>query len=72
MPPLYPVGRLAFFAARYPCLWLALLPPSPDPLPLRGRGSFLVYFAGGFAPGTPVLNRLRHWLGGRLWYLWGA
>ena len=23
-------------------------------------GGFLVYFAGGFAPGTPALNRLRH------------
>ena len=30
------------------------------PLPRRGRGSFFVYFAGGFAPGTPALNRLRH------------
>ena len=32
--------------------------PAPDPrsqsaLPPRGRGRFLVYFAGGFAPGTP-------------------
>ena len=34
-------------------------PPSP-PFPLRGRGSLKVYFAGGFAPGTPALNRLRH------------
>ena len=30
------------------------------PLPRRGRGSSKVYFAGGFAPGTPALNRLRH------------
>ena len=35
-------------------------PHPPDPLPLRGRGSLKVYFAGGFAPGTPALNRLRH------------
>ena len=34
-------------------------PPSP-PFPLRGRGSLKVYFAGGFAPGTPALNCLRH------------
>ena len=34
--------------------------PPPDPLPLRGRGCPKVYFAGGFAPGTPALNRLRH------------
>ena len=33
---------------------------APIPLPLRGRGSPKVYFAGGFAPGTPALNRLRH------------
>ena len=32
----------------------------PDPLPLRERGSPKVYFAGGEAPGTPALNRLRH------------
>ena len=35
-------------------------PHSPSPLPRRGRGSHKVYFAGGFAPGTPALNRLRH------------
>ncbi len=35
-------------------------PIPPSPLPLRGRGSLKVYFAGGFAPGTPALNRLRH------------
>ena len=31
------------------------LPPFP-----AGRGEPKVYFAGGFAPGTPALNRLRH------------
>ena len=38
-------------------------PPSPrsqSALPRRGRGRFLVYFAGGFAPGTPAFNRFRH------------
>ena len=35
-------------------------PYPPNPLPRRGRGRLLVYFAGGSAPGTPALNRLRH------------
>ena len=38
-------------------------PPSPrsqSALPRRGRGRLKVYFAGGFAPGTPALNRVRH------------
>ena len=44
----------------------------PDPLPLRGRGSPKVYFAGGEAPGTPALNRLRHLQTVPLWCLrWG-
>ena len=34
-------------------------PPSP-PSPSGKGGSPKVYFAGGFAPGTPALNRLRH------------
>ena len=34
--------------------------PYPHPLPLRGRGRPKVYFAGGFAPGTPALDRSRH------------
>ena len=41
-------------------LALFLSPIPPPPFPLRGRGSLKVYFAGGFAPGTPALNRLRH------------
>ena len=41
---------LVCFSAPYP----------PAPLPRWGRGRFLVYFAGGFAPGTPALDRLRH------------
>ena len=45
-----------------PCPAFSLLccPLSPDPLPRRGRGRPNDYFAGGFAPGTPALNRLRH------------
>ena len=35
-------------------------PYPPSPLPLRGRGRPKVYFAGGFAPGTPALDRSRH------------
>ena len=35
-------------------------PYPPSPLPRRGRGRLKVYFAGGGAPGTPALNRLRH------------
>ena len=46
-PPTLP---LACFPAPYP----------PDPLPRRGRGCPKVYFAGGFAPGTPAFTRLRH------------
>ena len=41
-------GGLACFATRRPRLDLSLFPPSPRPLPLRGRGRFLVDFAGGF------------------------
>ena len=35
-------------------------PYPPSPLPRRGRGRFLVYFAGGFAPGTPAPEPKRH------------
>ena len=45
-----PTLPLVYFIAPYP----------PAPLPQRGRGGLKVYFAGGFAPGTPALNRLRH------------
>ena len=43
-----------------PAFSLPSCPHPPSPLPLRGRGSPKVYFVGGFAPGTPALNRLRH------------
>ena len=45
LPPL----PLAYF--------ISPIPPTPFP---AGRGRLKVYFAGGFAPGTPALNRLRH------------
>ena len=48
MPPAAPAFSLIY------CLH------PPNPLPLRGRGRPKVYFAGGFAPGTPTLNRPRH------------
>ena len=52
---------LAFLVACLPCLQFIFLPPIPPlPLPRRGRGRLKVYFAGGGAPGTPALNRLRH------------
>ena len=37
--------------------FLAPIPPTPFP---AGRGCPKVYFAGGFAPGTPALDRSRH------------
>ena len=43
-----------------PAFSLLYCPHPPAPLPLRGRGRLKVNFAGGFAPGTPALNRSRH------------
>ena len=65
-----PVGRLLTLLSRQPqgaCLLCrpptpplaCFLSPSPCPFP-PGKGEILVHFAGGSAPGTPVLNRLRH------------
>ena len=47
-------GRLAPASSARRALSFASAPYPPDPLPRRGRGRFLVYFAGGSAPGTPV------------------
>ena len=68
LSPAYPA--FTFFFAPYPPSplprWgrgrplVCFSAPSPLPLPRRGRGRPKVYFAGGFAPGTPALNRLRH------------
>ena len=60
LPPLYPPGGLPSLPPTAPAFSLAFCPHPPNPLPLRGRGSPKVYFAGGFAPGTPTLNRPRH------------
>ena len=56
-----PGGGVPFWLPAYPAFSFDSAPYPPAPLPRRGRGEkFLVYFAGGSAPGTPALNRLRH------------
>ena len=60
LPPLYPPGGLPSLPPANPAFSFVFCPHPPNPLPLRGRGSPKVYFAGGFAPGTPTLNRPRH------------
>ena len=52
----------ACLLCRLPTLPLVcfIAPYPPSPLPRWGRGSPKDYFAGGFAPDTPTLNRLRH------------
>ena len=60
LPPLYlPGGGLPSLSPAAPAFSLPFCPHPPSPLPLRGRGSPKVYFAGGFAPGAPALDRLR-------------
>ena len=52
---------MPFLFFDFPCRTIISCPHPPSPpFPLRGRGSLKVYFAGGSAPGTPALNRLRH------------
>ena len=60
LPLWHPAG--ACFACRLlpPAFTFFSAPYPPSPLPRWGRGRFLVYFAGGEAPGTPALDRLRH------------
>ena len=53
LPPLSPAGGRAFFVACRPCLWFALLPPSPRPPSRREGGDFLFSYARGFAPCIP-------------------
>ena len=62
-----PCGGVPSLPPANPTFSFVSCPPSPkgkDILPPSRRegGSPKVYFAGGFAPGTPALNRLRHWL----------
>ena len=49
----HPVGWLAFFVARYPSLWLALLPPSPRPPSPPGKGETKVISCKGLRPLHP-------------------
>ena len=60
LPLWHPAGGLLCLSPAAPCLYLLFCPLSPRPLPRWGRGCPKVYFAGGFAPGTPALDRLRH------------
>ena len=60
-----PGGGLALFVACQPCLWLALLPPSPRPAlaerSSRREGGDQGYFMQGASPlASPALDRLRH------------
>ena len=55
-----PSGGLPCLSPAYPAFRFPFSPYPPDPLPRRGRGGFLVYFAGGFAPGTPAPEPKRH------------
>ena len=62
LPKRHPVGWLAFFAACCPCLWLALLLPSPDPrsqsaLP-GGKGETKSLFRRGLRPRHPCTEPL--------------
>ena len=52
-----PLGGLPSLSPAYPAFSLLSCPHPPDPLPLRGRGRFKVYFAGGYRPRHPC-NRM--------------
>ena len=51
-------GGVPFLSPANPVFSLLSCPHPPYPLP-GGKGGILLYFAGGSAPGTPALNRLR-------------
>ena len=54
LPPRYPTGGMPSLSPAYPAFNLLSRPHPPTPLPLRGRGRFLVFFyARGFAPCIP-------------------
>ena len=61
-------GGLPSLSPACPAFCFDFAPYPPDPLPRRGRGSFFVYFAGGFAPGTPAAEPARRLLALPLWY----
>ena len=70
LPPACPAfpeaagGAWRFWSPAYPAFSLLSFPHPPArarrALFPAGRGRLKVYFAGGFAPGTPALDRLRH------------
>ena len=65
LPPAYPAfpdaaGGLGGFGRLPALLLVCFLSPIPPPPFPAGRGRLKVNFAGGFAPGTPALDRLRH------------
>ena len=60
LPLGYPAGGVAVLVARLPFYLSFVFSPIPPPPFPAGRGEPKVYFAGGEAPGTPALNRLRH------------
>ena len=53
-----PEGGLPFWSPAAPAFSLPSCPHPPNPLPPRGRGGILLYFAGGSAPGTPGIKPL--------------
>ena len=58
-----PQGGLTFFVAHLPCLWFALLPPSPRPPSPPGKGENHSFLMQGASPlASPGLNGARHWL----------
>ena len=57
--PMSPAGGLPSLPPVNPAFSFVSAPIPPTPFP-AGRWRFLLYFAGGSAPGTPALNRLRH------------
>ena len=54
------MGGLLSLSPSYPAFSFVFAPIPPTPFPSGEGGDFFLYFAGGFAPGTPALNRLRH------------
>ena len=55
-----PGGGVPSLPPANPTFSFVSCPYPPCPPSRREGGRFLVYFVGGFAPGTPALDRLRH------------